>query len=276
MDIEARQLALQYLDRAKRADTIGKQALEAARKLNMEVALKPTDAKLARRAVLARDAYNARMSAEAGRTAAAYALIAEKEGTRAITAQQAMAKVEQAKRGVLAEEVKGGQLRRNIMLQAAQAAEKALKSAPGLPATIVGKQTKSVGAGQVTANAESGVYRPERYGAAMNAFFPEDVRAAASSFRGLSGLAEPTGASWFKCLGDAIEKDAAVVLESAKKQAEEFASQEPGAAGLAQQANGLIAQLRRQYMAEMPTGQHPWLHMAGSALAVFIILKVLK
>lgn len=274
MDIEARQLALQYLDRSKRAETQSAALLKEARKVNMAASQRPSDALLSRRAVLARDAYNARMNAEVGRTMAAYALLAEREGTKAVSAQEAMRRVKDAKqKDVLVEEAKGGQIRRNIMLQAAAAAEKALQYAPGLPKNIVGNRTESAGAAQATVGA-SGIFRPKKYTTVQGSFFPEDIRAAASSFKGMDlGC---MSCEWNTQLGDAIEQDAARVQTAAKDMALVTAAQEPGAAALVQQADGLIAQLRQRYMQEMPTGEHPWVHMAIAAVATFTLIKVLK
>lgn len=266
MDVEARQLALQYLKRAEQADTQATALLEAARKANKAVALNPTNAEQARRATLAREAYNARMNAEVGRVMAAFALLAEREGTRAQTARQVLSKVQDAQRQeVLVESAKGGELRRNIMLQAAQAAEKALQSAPGLPAFVVDNKM-SAGADQMTVGA-SGFFRPSKVQEVQGSFFPADVRAAAGSLRGLG---------WTDSFLTSIENDAKAVADEAKRLADEVAAQEPGSAGLSQEAGGLIARLRIQYNREMPTGQHPWLHMAGAVAATLLILKVLK
>jgi len=276
MDVEARQLALQYLDRAKKADSAGAALLKEARKVNMAVASNPSDALLARRATLARDAYNARMNAEAGRTMAAYALLAQREGDRAISAQQAMARVQTAQqREVLVEEVKGGQMRRNIMLQAASAAGQALQKAPGLPASVVGKVKKSTGAEQVTVG-RADMFRSEKYNELTGSFFPEDIRAAASSLKGLGGFG-CLSCGWEQQLSDAIETDATAVRNEAHALAAKTASQEPGAAALAQQAEGLLAQLQQRHALEMSaTGGMPWLHIVGSAVATILLLKVLK
>lgn len=273
MDVEARQLALQYLDRSRKAQTASKNLLVAARKANMAAGLNPTNANTARRAVLARDAYNARMNAEAGVTMAAYALLAEREGTRAITAQQALQRTQDARqRSVLVETAKGAQLRRNIMLQASQAAAKALDTAPGLPASIVGNVKEAASATQVTPGAKS-TYRPDRFKAIANSFFPDDIRAAASSLKGLDCAS--CDAAWEQKALAAIETDAAAVRSAAQERASKVASQEPGAAALAQEAEGLIAQLRQQYDREMAsTGTHPWLHIAGASLATLFFIKV--
>lgn len=269
MDTEARQLALQYLNRAERGQTESLRLLDAAQQANMDFAQNQSDAAKARRAALARRAYQSRVSAELGRVMAAYALLAEREGSRALSARQAMARVQDAqKREVLVEEAKGGELRRGIMLQAMQAAAKAFDAAPGLPEKLVaampGPEQSTVGMTEM--------FRPPAYIKRAGAFFPMDVRAAAGT---LAGLAEPE--AWTGDVEKSLTEDAANVVKRAHELAAEVAAQEPGAAALAEEAKSLGTQLKARGAAEAAgTAGFPWLHVVGGGAVLYILWKVLK
>jgi hypothetical protein len=276
--IPASQMTLTALKAAENADTRAASLLKAARQANIDMMKAPSDAARARRSVLAQQAYDSRMNAQVSRVRAAFSLMADEEGTKAVTARQALQQVQNAqKREVLAVAVKGGELRRNIMLQAAAATDKALAVAPGLPASIGGRIQdlhKSPSASQATVGTST--FRPKRYETVASEFFPEDIRNAASSLRGLGGLGYIS--NFDETLTNVIEQDAQKVLDAAKSNASAIAQQEPGAAQLAQRAEGLVASLQRRYELEMqnPTGDHPWLHIAGGVLAGVLLYKVLR
>lgn len=266
-DIEARQLALQYIDRAAKAETASKVLLKQAQQANMDFARNQSDAAAARRAVLAQQAYTHRMSAELGRTMAAYALLAEKEGARALTAREALSRVQDSRqREVLIEEVKGGELRRNIMLQAASAATKALSVAPGLAVP------PGAGASQSTPG-NTGVFRAQYVEKLKGQFYPSDIRVASSALAGLSGD------EWMSSLLESIERDAKAVSQKANELASEASAQEPGAAGLSQQADGVINQLKRRAMAEHNWSRPPsmpLLHMAVAGVGVLLLTRLFR
>ena len=279
--IAASQMTLTALKAADRADTRSNLLRKAAERANLEMLKNPSDAVRARRSVLAQQAYDARMNAQVSRVRAAFSLLADEEGTRAVTARQALQQVQNAqKRDVLTLAVKGGELRRNIMLQAATATDKALAVAPGLPASIGGRiqnLNKVPSASQTTVGQST--FRPKRYNSIASEFFPEDIRNAASALGGLGSMPSSGFIQGFaETLETVIETDAKKVLEQAKSDASAVAQQEPGTAQLAQRAEGLVASIGRRYELEMqnPTGGHPWVHMAGAALAGFFLYKVLR
>lgn len=275
-DIAAQQVTSEALKRAEQADTRASQLLRAAREANKAVALDPTNANVARRATLAREAYETRMDAAVARVRAAFSILAEQQGTKALTAQQGLQKVQNAQmREVLVTEAKGGQLRRNLMLQAAAATEKALQNVPGLPTNMGGRKVPP-GAQQVTMGTQ-GEFRPKRYETLASDFFPEDIRAAASSLRGIDASAT----DFEQALTKSIETDAATVEKQALQNGAAVAQQEPGAAQLAQQAESVLSQLHQQmyrrYTLEQqsPVGV-PWVHVALGVAGAFILFKVLK
>lgn len=269
LDVEARQLGLWHLENARRGESESAKLLSAAVEANMEFARTQSDAAKARRALLARRAYETRINAELGRTMAAYALLAEREGTKALSAREAMQRAEAAKRReVLVEEAKGGQMRRNIMLQAAKAAARALDAAPGLPASVVGAVPS---ANQATVGLTE-TFRPPKYIERAGAFFPLDVRAAAGTLQGLA-----QGDEWVQQLTSSISNDAAEVVKRAHEYAAEVASQEPGAAALAEEAKSLTDTLKARYAAEAKgTAGFPWLHVVGGSAILYILWKVLR
>jgi len=254
MDIEARQLALTQLNRAKQGDSKARESLKLAREANAEFAANRSSAALGRRSVLAQEAYKARQNAEVGRVRAAYALLAAREGAAALTAQQTIAQVTNAQqREVLVTQSKNAQLRRNIMLQASHAAEKAFDAAPPLPGTIGGAERSG---GQVTVGLTEN-YRPPSYVKHAGSFFPLDVRAAAGALRGLG----EAPSSWCEGTEAAIDAGAQAVADRANELATAVTQQEPGAANMSVQAQGLVAQLRSQHGRESVNGI-PWLHIA--------------
>lgn len=271
MDLEARQLAKQHLERAQRGETESYGLLQAAQKANVEFAQNQSSTTHARRAVLARRAYETRITAELGRVMGAYALMAEREGTKAITAKQAMAKVRTAQqREVLVEQVKGAELRRGIMLQAMKAAEKAFDAAPGLPESVVGSGLMA-GPAQATVGLTEN-FRPPSYISRAGAFFPTDVRAAAGSLKGVS-----LGDDWMQQVQTAIETDSAAVVKRAHELAAEVAGQEPGAAAVAQEAQNISTVLKARYATEAAgAGGFPWLHVVGGGAVLYILWKVLR
>lgn len=267
-DIEARALALRYLDAARRGESESRRLLAEAQKANLEFALRPSDGSKARRAVLARHAYETRLNAELGRTMAAYALLAGREGTRALTAREAMKRVKDAKtREVLVEQAKGGEMRRSIMLQAMEAAAKAFDVAKGLPESVVGTPP---GAAQTTIGLTE-AFRPKSYLRHAAAFFPLDVRVAS----GL-GDASSAGAEWVGDLTQRLEEDSARIVRRAHELAAQVASQEPGAAALQKEAERLATRLKARYTAEARgRGGFPWLHVVGIVGGLYVLKKLL-
>ena len=279
MDVEARQLALTQLQRAKQGDSQSRQLLKQAQQANAEFIKNPSNAAEARRAVLARRAYDSRVSAEVGRVRAAFALMAADEGTQAISARQAEQRATDSRqKAVFIEKAKGASLRRGIMLQAQDAAEKAFEAAPGLPHTEA--EMKASAPQQATVGLTEN-FRPPSYLKNVGTFFPSDVRAAASSFKGLSNApnanwSESSPLGWLGAVEQSIEEAAAAVQARGVELAKEVAAQEPGAANLADKATGIIAQLKQRHEAEMTPAGMPWLHIIGGGLAALLIMKVLK
>lgn len=266
-DIEARQLMLQQLNRVKQADTQAKSLLEQARGSSMAFARNPTSMVQGRTASLAQQAYTSRVNAEIGRVRAAYALLAEQQGNIAATANATLRSVKDSRqKAVLIETSKAASLRRNIMLQAGAAAEKAFRVAPPLPGSVdpISSQQRTVG---LTEN-----YRPPSYVNRASGFFPADVRAAAGS---LSGADHGT-LGWFASAEAVINDGAQKVLVAAHEAAKSVTGQEAGAADLSVQAEGLVDQLRAQQQAEAPNGQLPWLHIVGGGILAVVLYKVVS
>lgn len=269
LDVEARQLAKQFLDRAQRGETESYGLLKAAQKANVDFATNQSSAAAARRAQLARRAYETRVNAELSRTMAAYALLAEREGTRALTARETLKRVQDAKRKeTLVEEAKGGSMRRSIMMQAMQATAKALDAAPGLPESVVGMMP---GPSQATVGLTDEFRAPE-YISRAGAFFPLDVRAAAGSLKGLA-----QGTDWDSTLLDRISEDTAAVVKRAHELAAEVMKQEPGTSGMTDEAKSLTDTLKLRHDAEARgVAGFPWLHVVGGGAALYLLWKVLR
>lgn len=267
-DIEARQLVLQQLNRVKQADTQARALLEQARAASFSLAKNPSSAVQGRTTMLAQKAYTSRVNAEIGRVRAAYALLAEREGNAAATAQQTLKSVKDSRqRAVLIQTSRAASLRRNIMLQAGAAAEKAFSFAPPLPGAVA-----PVSAQQTTTGLTSN-YRPPSYVARAGDFFPADVRAAAGSLR---GLADVGSLGWLGQAEAVINDGAQKVLNAAHDAAKAVTAQEAGASDLSVQAEGLVNQLRAQQELEAPGGRLPWLHIIGGGILAVVLYKVVS
>ncbi len=277
-DVTSSNLSLSLLNAAKDGETKAAEFLKMARKANLDHATSPNDFTAGRRAVLARKAYDAKVNAGVARTRAAFALLAKDEGDKALAARAGMARATTVPaHGVFVEQVKRAEFRRSIMLQASEAAATAFDAAPGLPASI-GGPSGSASAGQITVG-HNDQYRPPSYVERAGGFFPSDIRAAASSLRGLPGMNTnsphdaPLG--WIAGLEAACD-EAAVRVESAGLQkAAAITSQEASTADLQVQAEGIIQQLSARHTAEMVNGV-PYLHIAGGLIIGALLYKFLR
>lgn len=277
MDVAARQLVLTQLKRAETGDTQSRELLKMAQDANMTFMSTGGSALEGRRAVLARRAYDTRVNSVVGRVRAAYALLAENEGNTAISARQAAARVTLAsQKEVFIVRAKNAELRRNIMLQAQQAAEKAFDAAPGLPESIGGK-AGFVSSAQVTLGITES-YRPPSYISRTNDFFPADIRAAAGSLKGFDlpgasrgGTDSPLG--WLGAVEASIEADAQKVEARAHELAKQVTAQEAGTSNLSVQAESLVTQLRDRQANESQNGI-PYLHIAAGIVLGVVIKKV--
>lgn len=275
-DVEAHQLVLNQLNRAKGADTESRKLLEAARKANLQYATDRSSATAGRAVLLAQKAYEARVSSVIGTTRATYALLAAREGDATLTANETMKQVTDARqRDVLVLAAKASSLRRNILLQAGEQAEKAFNVAPPLPRMKVNAAAHQATVGM------SEMYRPPSYVSRMSAFFPADVIAAAGSLRGndapLTARSNDLPLGNFAAVEAAIEDGAQKVQAQATVLAKQVTAQEAGASDLSVQAENLFAQLQARHTVESagPAGI-PWLHIAGAGLLGFLIHKALS
>lgn len=269
LDVHSSQLASQMLAQARRGETESFKLLQAAQEANMAFTRDQSNASKARRAVLAKRAYETRINAELGRTMAAYALLADREGNAAQTARQALQRVQDAKRReVLVDTVKGAERRRSIMLQAVEAAKKAFDAAPGLPESVVSEMP---GPAQTTMGMNE-MFRPPSYIKRAGAFFPMDVRAAAGTLKGLD-----EGTTWDETFTRSISDDAAAVVKRAHELASEVASQDPATAGLAEKAKSMTDMLKARH-ADEAAGRagFPWLHVVGGGAVLYVLWKVFR
>lgn len=284
MDTEARQLGLKYLENFKAGESASRSLLEAARAASMEYGSTGMTFHAGRRAALAREAYTNRINATASRYMATYALLAAQEGDKAMSAQAvARRAAEGSRERVLALETVGhATRRRDLMLQASQAAASVLPNAPGLPIELTGAP---VSASQQIPTGRSDTFRPEGFVSRTGVFFPSAIRAAAGSLKGLHGSGlhgfsdDRDSAAW---MGSVLSHfgDGTANLEKAIQTAtSQVTGQDPATAELAQtaeaQARGLLATLTARHDLEMVNGP-PYLHIAATALATAALLYFLK
>jgi hypothetical protein len=282
-DMEARQLAIRAYNRMVSGTTQAGRLLSQAWEENARLMKDPSSPARARRAQLAQQAYDARVSAEVGKMMAAYALMAEREGNEAQTAREAAASVREAsQQKVLIENSKNAHLRRNIMVQAAMAAERAFAVAPALPPSLVGRSAVN----QDVAVNHTTAWRPASWVRRMNNFFPSDIQAAAGAAGAINGLGDEALAAgdndlepnrwWSTALG-CMDEGAAKVRNEAVAQAEKVASQLPSTAGLAQQAQAMASELNsaqvqtQREVAKARSGSIlPWL---AAGVGVYILWR---
>jgi hypothetical protein len=271
LDEETGRLAAEMLSRVRRGEEESARLLLAAQKAHMDFARNPSDAAKARRAMLAAHAYQTRINTELGRVMAAYALLAKSEGDKAAKARAAQATAKTAqRREALEETAKAATARRSLMLQAMAAAEKAFDAAPGLPESVVGEMP---GPAQVTVGVTE-MFRPPSYIKRAGAFFPLDIRRAAGT---LQGLEDET---WLEKFYWRTQRDLANVVQRAYEYANEVASQDPAAAGLAQRAPAVVEALKTspqgQAKKEEKKGSSPWPYVLVGGAVLYTLWKVLR
>ncbi len=231
-DMRVRSYALGAVDAmmndAARAEGLFKQAaLEARRSAGSNIAA-------GRAAVLAREAYDARTSAEVGKYRSAYALLAEDESTKAEAAKSAAARMTRAKEyKPLIEKVRYHEKRRDLMLAAAKATDKALKRIPPLPADVTKNAATLPSNHELLASPTLG-WRPQSFSTLTGNFFPDDVRAAASSLKGLGAVdpqATTSAPAWWGSLQNALGFGVKAAAEAAKGEGEKVATSNPTGGG---------------------------------------------
>lgn len=270
-DTEAANFALNALRMMERGASVSGAYLSKAWQANIQAAKDPSDAMKMRRAALAQDAYDARVSSEKGRLMAAYALMAVREGNKAITAQQAAQAAQTAQeKKPFVEQAKFASLRRNVMLQAAQTAERSFK-APALPPLL--KQSAKTN-DQVTTNMTS-AWRPPTLVQRSNVFFPDDVRVAAGvSAEAFSGLADLDSGNWWDSYVQYQSQGVLSGLAEAEREVSKVVSQEPGSAQVAEQAKVVAEQLKSQQVGTARATQSKqslpwWVIPVGAAVAYY-------
>ncbi len=254
-DTQASQLALRALKRMDEGATVSGAYLAKAWEANVAAGKDQTDAMKMRRAALAQDAYDHRVSSEKGRMMAAYALMASREGDKAITAQQAAAKANSAsEKKILVETAKFATLRRNVMLQAMETAEKNFK-APALPPLL---RASAKGNEQVTLNMKD-QWRPPSWVGRTNLFFPEDVRVAAGASGALSGLGNLDPNNWWDSYLQYQTQGVLSGFAEAARAVEPIVSQEPGSASVAAEIPALMQDLQLQQTKSVNSAARTWL-----------------
>lgn len=258
-DPQARQALLNAYDKMLQGATKAGATLAAAQKANIALMKDPSSVNKSRRAQLAVDAYDARVSSDVGRMQAAYAIMADREAQDLAKLRNAVATSNEPKTmAQLVERSRGANLRRNIMLQAAAAAEKAFDAAPALPMSVTGRAMHN---SDVAVNFTD-AWRPPSWVARANTFFPTDVQAAAGAAGSLNGFADEsaTPAGWFAGVLSCCRDGSVKVTQRATELAEKVADQLPGSMNLAQQARAIAVDLQglqEQVMQEAATGTSP-------------------
>lgn len=224
------------------------QAVEANRIATMDM----SDAARARRSLLAKRAYEARVNLEASRFTAAFALLAQVEAERAATAEQRARALPRDVANRLAretylEEANGAKLRQNSMLQAVAAAARSLQAAPPLGSALVGKSESNQ---QMSIDPTNG-WRPPAYVERMGIFFPSDIRKAAGTLKGLED--HLCGEQWVGAYTEHMEDGARRVALEAERLANEAAS-DVGSKTLADRASRMAA----EFATEDDTGNGPY------------------
>lgn len=274
-DTEASSLALRAIDTMEKGATISGAYLAKAWEANVAAAKDPSSTAKMRRASLAQQAYDARISSEKGRMMAAYAIMATREGGKAISAQQAMAQARDARqKDVLVQQAKFASLRRNVMLQAAETAAKSFK-APALPPLL---NQSAKGNEQVTLNLQS-EWRPPGYVQRTNLFFPDDVRVAAAvsgaAQGSLSGLSSLGAENWWDSFTQYQTEGVLAGLREADREVEKVVSQEPGSAAVAADAKLLMESLKPGQIAAAQAEQKtlPWWVLPVGIATVYYVLS---
>lgn len=271
-DTEAANFALNALRMMERGASTSGALLSRAWSANIQAGKDPSDVMKMRRAALAQDAYEARVSSEKGRLMAAYALMAVREGNKAVTAQQAAQAAQTAQeRKTFVEQAKFASLRRNVMLQAAQTAEKAFK-VPALPPLL--KQSATTN-NQVTLNLNN-EWRPPALVQRANLFFPDDVRVAAgvAGSETFHGLGDLDSGNWWDSFVQYQSKGVLAGFAEADREVSKVVSQEPGSAQVGEQAKALAEQLKNQQLTTAKSTQGSalpwWLIPVGAAVAYYL------
>lgn len=278
-DTEASSLALRAIDTMEKGATISGAYLAKAWEANVAAAKDLSSTAKMRRASLAQQAYDARVSSEKGRMMAAYAIAATREGNKAITAQQAMAQARDARqKDVLVQQAKFATLRRNVMLQAAETAAKSFK-APALP-PLLGQSAKNNE--QVTLNLQS-EWRPPGYVQRTNLFFPDDVRVAAAvsgaaqggAIAGFGHLSSLGAENWWDSFVQYQTEGVLAGFREADREVEKVVSQEPGSAAVAADAKLLMESLKPGQVATAQAEQKspPWWVLPVGIAAVYYFLS---
>lgn len=279
-DTEASSLALRAIDTMEKGATISGAYLAKAWEANVAAAKDLSSTAKMRRASLAQQAYDARISSEKGRMMAAYAVMATREGGKAISAQQAMAQARDARqKDVLVQQAKFASLRRNVMLQAAETAAKSFK-APALPPLL---NQSAKGNEQVTLNLQS-EWRPPGYVQRTNLFFPDDVRVAAAvsgaaqgsgAVAGLGSLANLGAENWWDSFTQYQTEGVLAGLREADREVEKVVSQEPGSAAVAADAKLLMESLKPGQVAAAQAEQKtlPWWVLPVGIATVYYVLS---
>ena len=214
-DTEARAFVLDAYSVATAGETESTKLMRAATEANRDFALNQSDAAAARRAVLAKQAYNARMNSEVAKVRAAYALLAAEEGEKAISAEAMMNRVDLARRGQLLKDTQRARARRNVLIQAMQSTDKVFASMPGLPSQYTGLPPSGT---QATVGSTQ-TFRDPAFLTRASAFFPADIRAAAGALNGVKMPAD----SWLNGVIGCVDRDAAVMRQRANDEAKKCA-----------------------------------------------------
>ena len=173
-----------------------------------------------RAAVLAREAYEARTSAEVGKYRAAYTLVAESEASKAELARRAAARAQDPKKhAALVEKAKYHGVRRDLMVAAAKATSKALKRIPPLPAHVTKNAATLPSNHELLASPTLG-WRPPAFNNLTGNFYPDDVRAAAGALSDVDPSADNAPQWWTslqQSLAHGVKATGAAAAEEGQK-----------------------------------------------------------
>lgn len=240
-DPGAKQALLSALRQANDGATTSGALLKAAADANIKFARTQSNVDLARRAVLAKAAYRARTSAEVARYRATYAMLAEQAGTEATTAAELANTAQDAnQKRVFVEKSRAANARRNVLMDAAAATEKALKAIPPLPEAIEQGAPESADASPVIQVAQSSLgWRPPEYVKRASAFFPAPVRRAAGALGDVNPTPAPAN-EWWQSLLRVVGQGVSAAGQAAQREGQAVANTDARTAAGLSTASGWL------------------------------------
>ena len=241
-DVPARDAVLVAVDTMLKGSSRSAELLTRAWDAAKDAALNPT-VRTQRVSTLANAAYTARTNAEVAKYRALYMLVAEESGNRAASWSQVAAQTKNKLTKVAAmDQVDYYRDRRNLMVRAAEATEKALQNVPPLP--------------QAQTSSDYDMYRP--VGWRPNGFV-SSPRVTPAGLRGLSQL--PLGdTDWWASLRNAFGQGIKATGEAASVEGQKVAGSNP--------TGGIALNVSGQLLAKLSTMLGPSEQGKGDAAVV--------